>query len=155
EALVLLPFRARGHLSALAFDHNANPLLDRPSALPTPYPRRAFTMRITDHKTGLIREPGWLQPPGGGSVQMTTNAVSRQAVVPGRYRPENPQVSMLNGDDVGPARQRLPGAGPVPAEQLDDDPQKQVQQRVAGQLRQSDVEPKFLGCGLADVVSGL
>ena len=85
---------------------------------------------------------------------MTADAVTGQAVVAGGYRLENPQVSVLDGDDVGPGRQRLPGAGPVPAEQLDDDPEEQVQQCVAGQLCQSDVEPEFLDCGLANFVSG-
>ena len=71
---------------------------------------------------------------------MTTDAVAGQAVVTVPDRVENPQVSALNGDDVAPGRQALPGAGPVPAEQLDDDPQEQIQQRIAGELGKSDME---------------
>src|SRR5271165_1294366 len=85
---------------------------------------------------------------------MTADAITGQAVVPGLDRLQNPQMSMLDGHDVSPGRRRLPRAEPVPAEQLDDDSEKQAQQRVAGQLRQSDVEPKLLNSGLAHVTGG-
>src|ERR1700756_1024042 len=124
-------------------------------ALPKPIPRERLHYAGNRSQSKLASDAAVSQPPGGGSVQMTTDAVAGQAVVAGGYRLEDPQVSTLDGDDVGPRRQRLPGAGPVPAEQLDDDPKEQVQQCVAGQLCQSDVEPEFLDCGLAHFASGL
>ena len=41
EAL-MLAFRAPGHFGVPAFHHNANPLLDRPSALPNPHARVTY-----------------------------------------------------------------------------------------------------------------
>ena len=58
---------------------------------------------------------------------MSTGAVPGQAVVAGGDRLENPPVRMLDGDHVIPGRQGLPGTGPMPAEQLDDDAEKQLQ----------------------------
>ena len=43
--------------------------------------------------------------------------------------PRDPQVSMSTAT-TSPGRQRLPGAGPVPAEQLDNDPQEQTPARA-------------------------
>ena len=71
---------------------------------------------------------------------MTTDAVAGQAFVTVPDRLENPQVSALDGDDVAPGRQALPGAGPMPAEQLDDDPQEQLQQGIAGEFGKSDMK---------------
>ena len=83
---------------------------------------------------------------------MTTGAIAGEAVVAGLDRLQNPKMGVLDGHDVGPGRQRLPGAGPVPTEQLDDDSEEKVQQRVAGQLGQSQVKPKLLDGGLAERV---
>src|ERR1700744_655075 len=120
-----------------------------------PSPGQGSAMQRNRSQSGLAPNAAVSQPPGGGSIQMTTDAVAGQAIVAGGHRLENPQVSVLDGDDIGPTRQRLPGAGPVTAEQLDDDPEEQVQQGVSGQLCQPDVEPEFLDCGLAHFVSGL
>src|ERR1700742_3818912 len=130
----------------------ANPLLDRPSAffLSVPATGLRYTARPVTSEfnsdTGSL-----LEPPRRGGVQMTANAIAGQALVAGLDGVENPQVSVVNGKHVRPGRGRLPGARPVPAEQLDDDPKKEVQQRVAGQLRQSDAEPDLLGGGRADI----
>src|ERR1700741_762774 len=124
-------------------------------ASPRPIPRERLRYAGNRSQSKLASDAALSQPPGGGSVQMATDAVTGQAVVAGGDRLEDPQVSTLDGDDVGPCRQRLPGAGPVSGEQLDDDPKEQVQQRVAGQLCQSDGEPEFLDGGLALFVRGL
>src|ERR1700757_3326148 len=86
---------------------------------------------------------------------MTTDAIAGEAVVAALDRLQNPRMRMLDGHDVGPRRQRLPGAGPVPAKQLDDDPEEKFQYCVAGQLRQSQMEPKLLDGGLAHIAGAL
>src|SRR3984957_12862043 len=141
----VLRFRARGHISAPALNQFAIPLPGQPTTFPTcRYPRRAPAMRA-----GGIRL--LLEPRGGRRIQMAPDPIAGQAVVASPYRLKNPQVSMLYGDDVAPSRQRLPGAGPMPAEQLDDDPQEKLQQRIAGKLRQSHVEPEFLDSGRSHI----
>ena len=116
----LLGIRPRGHLSAPRV------------SLPTPrWTGRRFLPHTHDKPSLYVRcqsspgpGAGVLEPPGGGSVQVTTDAVAGKAVVAGRNRLENPKMSVLNRDDVAPGRQRLPGAGPVPSEQLDDYPKE-------------------------------
>lgn len=86
---------------------------------------------------------------------MAAGAATGQAVVTRADRFENPYVGMSHSDHVAPCRQRLLCARQVPAEQLDQYQQEQIQHRIAGRSRQSDVEPKLLDGGRAYIVGGL
>ncbi len=63
-----------------------------------------------------------------------------QAVVALRDRLDDPQVSVSYFDQIAVARDRLLSACPVPAEELDKDPQEQLEHGVTGQRRQPGVE---------------
>lgn len=102
----------------------------------------AAMVRMTSAETG---GDGWRgnagsQPPGRGGVQVTPNAVTCQAVVALRDRLDDPQVSASYVDEIAVARDRLLSACPAPAEELDKDPQEQLEHGVAGQRRQPGVE---------------
>lgn len=86
---------------------------------------------------------------------MAAGAATGQAVVTRADRFENPYVGMSHSDHVAPCRQRLLCARQVPAEQLDQYQQEQIQHRIAGRSRQSDVEPKLLDGGRAYIVGGV
>ena len=81
-----------------------------------------------------------LEPPGRGGIQVTPDAVTGQAVVALRDRLDDPQVSVPHVDQIAVARDRLLSACPVPAEELDKDPQEQLEHGVAGPRRQPSVE---------------
>lgn len=86
---------------------------------------------------------------------MAAGAATGQAVVTRADRFENPYVGMSHSDHVAPCRQRLLCARQMPAEQLDQYQQEQIQHRIAGRSRQSDVEPKLLDGGRAYIVGGV
>ena len=83
------------------------------------------------------------QPPGCCGVEMSPDAVTGQAVVAVGDGLDDAQVGMPDVDEIAVTWDRLVGAGPVSAKQLDEDPQEQLQHGVAGQRRQSGMEQEL------------
>src|ERR1700757_2543075 len=74
----------------------------------SPYPGQGSAMQRNRSQSGLAPNAAVSQPPGGGSIQMTTDAVAGQAIVAGGHRLENPQGGALDGGGVGPPRRGRP-----------------------------------------------
>jgi hypothetical protein len=71
---------------------------------------------------------------------VTPGAVTGETVVALRNRLDHPQVSVSYIDEIAVARDRLLSACPVPAEELDKDPQEQLEHGVTGQRRKPGME---------------